>query len=66
MLRVKDMYVSTKDIKSIRYITSYSDKYLIIKYAFDDEEVKIDVDDFEEYVGLADMICEKINTSVGI
>lgn len=66
MLRVKDMYVSIKDIKRIKHIEHYGSHYLTIKYTFDDVEIKIEVEDFEEYVDLADMICEKINAAAGL
>lgn len=66
MIRVKDVYISIKDIKKISYEMAYmfgTDKmhYLVIDYIFDDKPISITVDSFEDYETQADFISEQVN-----
>lgn len=59
MIRIKDIYISTTDIKSLKFdkeVGPTNGGYLIINYRFDDEPIKIYVSNFEEYENLADLI----------
>ena len=66
MLRVKDTYISTSDIKQIEYTYYGANRYLEISYRYDNEPIKIVVNSEDEYHELAEMICEKINSAVGL
>ena len=63
MLRIKDIYVSTDGIKSIAFENgcSFEPSYLVINYKFDEEPVKIEVKDLEEFIEVADNFCTKYN-----
>ena len=67
MLRVKDMYVSTDGIKNIEFENGYNfgPNYLVINYKFEEEPVKIEVKDFEEFVEVADNFCTNYNFAKG-
>ena len=67
MTRVKDTYVSTEQIKSLEFENGhgFGPNYLVIKYHFSDEPIEIVVDNFEEFVELADELSKKINVMRG-
>ena len=65
MLKVKNDYISTEGIKKIHYEVNGDCRYICITYRFDDENpIKIEVDDFCEYEGLALDICNYVDKLV--
>ena len=67
MFRVKDTYVSIEQIKSLKFENGhgFGPNYLVIKYHFSDEPIEIVVENFEEFVKLADDLSTKINFTKG-
>ena len=63
MLRIKDIFVSTNQIKSIEFENghTFGPNYLIINYFYEENPTKIEVNDFEEFVEVANNFCTKIN-----
>lgn len=66
MIQVKDEFISIKDIKHIRHERCYYDvgQYyinLIIEYMFNDNPIKIHVDEYLEYELLANKIKDAVN-----
>lgn len=67
MIRVKNTYVTIDNLKSITFENgcSFSPNYLVITYFYDDEDVKIEVKNFDEFVEVADDFCTKVNFMKG-
>ena len=63
MIEIKDMFVTIKDIKYIKHIQHYGCHCLVIRYMFNDSDVAIDVDGYDEYLELANKIKDAVNGS---
>jgi hypothetical protein len=61
MIRIKDVYVSLNNIKKL-YFEGHGEHYcyMFIEYQFDDNPVKIEVDNFDDYVMYAEEIAEAV------
>lgn len=60
MIRIKDVYVSLSNIKKLYFEGNGNYCYMFIEYQFDDNPVKIEVDNFDDYVLYAEEIAEAI------
>ena len=66
MIKIKDTYISTTNIKQIRFEESFGYCYLVIKYSFDPEEIKLEVSDIDEFDHLAFSISSAINGGLNV
>ena len=65
MIRIKDCWVSTRDIKGVWFEVKGYTSYLNITYMFNDNDLHIEVDDFDEYNRLSELIANHVNRSLG-
>lgn len=62
MIRVKNIWVCIRDIKTITYEENNGWRFLVITYMFNDAPVKIEVNDFDDFNETAMMIADVIDS----